>query len=136
MKKTYEVILKKFRDENKENARQQEQLEKTLKTRDRDLQDVIKIAEEAKRAKSEVEDDCYNFKTSAKSKAVKAKSGSTISSSNIDSSQGSQSVAAYLYPELKPVLAYVKEETGMTNFEEIVSKMERHSETISTLKDL
>ena len=83
-----------------------------------------------------MEDDCYNFKTSAKSKAVKAKSGSTISSSNIDSSQGSQSVAAYLDPELKPVLAYVKEETGMTNFEEIVSKMERHSETISTLKDL
>ena len=64
MKKTYEVILKKFRDENKENARQQDQLEKLLKSRDRDLQDVIRIAEDAKRAKNEANDDMFNFKPS------------------------------------------------------------------------
>lgn len=32
--------------------------------------------------------------------------------------------------EIKPALALIKEATGLTDFKEILQKMERHSETI------
>jgi coiled-coil domain-containing protein 151 len=41
MKKTYEVILRKFKDEKRENTRQLDVIEKSLKGKGKDLQDVI-----------------------------------------------------------------------------------------------
>lgn len=35
--------------------------------------------------------------------------------------------------DMKPALALIKEATGLTDFKEILQKMERHSETISSL---
>ena len=37
---------------------------------------------------------------------------------------------------MKPALAMIKEATGLTDFKEILQKMERHSETISSLTQM
>jgi hypothetical protein len=41
MKKTYEVILRKFKEEKRENTRQLDVIEKSLNGKGKDLQDVI-----------------------------------------------------------------------------------------------
>ena len=53
-----------------------------------------------------------------------------IENSNYNLNQPEQEV------DLKPALAMIKEATGLTDFKEVLNKMERHSETLSSLTQM
>ena len=90
------------------------------------------MSEEANRVNQQAERDLKNYtpEATAQAKIKKRTVSQMIDNQNYSLNQKDEEV------DLKPALAMIKEATGLSDFKEILQKMERHSETISSLTQL
>ena len=90
------------------------------------------MSQEAQRVQQQAEKDLRNFTPEALSQKDTKKQtvSQMIEHQNYKLEPSEKEV------DMKPALAMIKEATGLTDFKEILQKMERHSETISSLTQM
>ncbi len=62
IKKTYQVILQRFKEEQQDYEAQLAQLEKALNAKNSDLQDLVKMSKEANKVQQMSEKDLQSYK--------------------------------------------------------------------------